>query len=158
MYFSFTCLRPMSIHFRHWQPETKWPSFLFFAGNGVHGLVAGLQSEAGWMWGLARGRRGAEAWDRRGGGFGSPAVLLGRVVVQSVVGVGQRGPARLAHVQRAHVLIPQPHRAGRGRERSGRKARGGGGASGTSHLAHAAHATVQTKPQPNQKHRQKQKT
>lgn len=70
--------------------------------------------------------------------------------------MGQRGPARLAHVQRAHVLIPQPHRAGRGRERSGRKARGGGGASGTSHLAHAAHATVKT---PNQtKNRQKRKT
>lgn len=77
--------------------------------------------------------------DRRGV-FGGPAVLLGRAVVQSVVGVGQRGPACLANVQRAHGLIPQPHRTGRGTERSGRKGRGG--ASGTSHLSHAGHATM----------------
>lgn len=73
-----------------------------------------------------------------GGEVGGPAVLLGRAVVQSVVGVGQRGPARLANVQRADGLIPQPHRTGRGTERGGRK--GGGGASGTSHLSHAGHA------------------
>lgn len=79
--------------------------------------------------------------DRRGGLlFGGPAVLLWRAVVQSVVGVGQRGPARLANVQRADVLIPQPHRTGRGTKRGGRKVRGG--ASGTSHLSHAGHATV----------------
>lgn len=70
--------------------------------------------------------------------LGGPVVLLGRAVVQGVVGVGQRGPAR-----RAGVLVPQPHRTGRGTERSARKA--GGGASGTRHLSHAAHATVRRK-------------
>lgn len=78
--------------------------------------------------------------DRQGREFGSPAVLLGRAVVQSVVGVGQCGPACLASVQRADGLIPQPHRTGRGTERSGRKGRRG--ASGTSHLSHAGHATT----------------
>lgn len=93
----------------------------------------------------------------RQGGFGGPAVLLGRAVVQSVVGVGQRGPACLASVQRADSLIPQPHRTGRGTERSGRKGRRG--ASGTSHLSHAGHAIMGeggTKkkpiPTPNHKH------
>lgn len=110
------------------------------------------------MW-VSEGQTGAETGhetDRRG--FGGPAVLLGRAVVQSVVGVGQRGPACLASVQRADGLIPQPHRTGRGTERSGRKARGG--ASGTSHLSHAGHATTEIKkkktPQPQpQTHRQK---
>lgn len=77
------------------------------------------------------------------GGFGGPAVLLGRAVVQSVVGLGQRGPACLVNIQRAHGLIPQAHRAGRGTERSGRKGRRR--ASGASHLSHAAHATVKNK-------------
>lgn len=89
----------------------------------------------------------------RQGGFGGPAVLLGRAVVQSVVGVGQRGPACLANVQRADGLIPQPHRTGRGTERSGRKGRGG--ASGTSHLSHAGHATMKKQPPEPQTHRQK---
>lgn len=88
--------------------------------------------------GADRARHGE---DRPGGGGRSPAVLLGRAVVQSVVGgVRRRGPACLADVQRAHGLIAEPHRAGRGRERSGRKARGRGRASGTSHLSHAAQA------------------
>ena len=87
----------------------------------------------------------------RQGGFGGPAVLLGRAVVQSVVGVGQRGPACLANVQRADGLIPQPHRTGRGTERGGRK--GGGGASGTSHLSHAGHATMKKQPPPPQNHK-----
>lgn len=78
----------------------------------------------------------------RRGGVGGPAVLLGRAVVQSVVGVGQRGPAGLANVQGADGLIPQPHRAGRG------SGRGRGGASGTSHLSHAGHATTEKKQAP----------
>lgn len=94
------------------------------------------------------GKRGAKQGltheETDGDGFGGPAVLLGRAVVQSVVGVGQCGPACLAYVQRADGLIPQSHRTGRGTERSGRKGRGG--ASGTSHLSHAVHATVKKKP------------
>lgn len=87
--------------------------------------------------------RGETGW---WGGVGGPAVLLGRAVVQGVVGVGQRGPAGLANVQGADGLIPQPHRAGRG---SGRKGRGG--ASGTSHLSHAGHATTEKKQPPRPK-------
>lgn len=68
------------------------------------------------------------------------AVLLGRTVVQSVVGLGQRGPACLVNIQRADGLIPQSHRAGRGTKRSGRRR-----ASGASHLSHAAHAIVKKK-------------
>lgn len=76
-----------------------------------------------------------------GGGLEAlQSVLLGGAVVQSVVGVGQRGPACLAGVQGAHGLMPQSHRTGRGTERSGPKARGR--ASGASHLSHAGHATV----------------
>lgn len=81
--------------------------------------------------------------------FGGPAVLLGRAVVQSVVGVGQRGPACLASVQGADGLIPLPHRTGRGTEHSGRKGRGG--ASGTSHLSHAGHATAEKQKTKNKK-------
>lgn len=66
------------------------------------------------------------------------SVLLGGAVVQSVVGVGQRGPARLAGVQGAHGLMS--HRTGRGTERTGPEVRGR--ARGASHLSHAAHATV----------------
>lgn len=115
------------------------------------------ECEAGWMCGLARGQTGAETWEETDGvgGFGGPAVLLGRAVVQSVVGVGQRGPACLANVQRADGLIPQSHRTGRGTERSGRKGRGG--ASGTSHLSHAGHATTNKHPPEPQTHRQKWK-
>lgn len=107
------------------------------------------------MCGLARGQTGRGHDRRQTGGFGGPVVLLGRAVVQSVVGVGQRGPACLADVQRADGLIPQPHRTGRGTERSGRKA--GGRASGTSHLSHAGHATMKktTPPTEKQTHRQK---
>ena len=111
-----------------------------------------LESEAGWMCGLGAGQGLRHERRQTGGWFGGPAVLLGRAVVQIVEGVGQCGPACLAGVQRADGLIPQPHRTGRGAERSSRKGRGG--ASGTSHLSHAGHATVgkrkspsQTKPQ-----------
>lgn len=93
---------------------------------------------------VSEGPTGLRHDRRQTGGFGGPAVLLGRAVVQSVVGVGQRGPACLADVQRADGLIPQPHRTGRGTERSGRKGRRG--ASGTSHLSHAGHATVKNNP------------
>lgn len=144
-YFSSPLLWLLSVNFRlRHQKPLSWRRFCrkwcpWFSG-GV------TESEAGWMCGLARGQTGAETGhgtDRRG--FGGPAVLLGRAVVQSVVGVGQRGPACLASVQRADGLIPQPHRTGRGTERSGRKARGG--ASGTSHLSHAGHATAEIKKQ-----------
>lgn len=88
-----------------------------------------------------------------GGGVGGPAVLLGRAVVQSVVGLGQRGPACLVNIQGADGLIPQSHRAGRGTERSGRKGRRR--ASGTSHLSHAVHAIIKKTKTPspeNHKH------
>lgn len=132
----------------------------------IHGRVVGVtECEAGWMSGWVSmgpaGGGGTMRGDRRvGGGFGGPAVLLGRAVVQSVVGLGQRGPACLVNIQRADGLIPQAHRAGRGTERSGRKGRRR--ASGASHLSHAAHATVKNEtkqpPQPRkpQTNRQKQ--
>lgn len=110
------------------------------------------------MCGLARAKQGRRHERRQTGGFGSPAVLLGRAVVQSVVGVGQRCPACLASVQRADGLIPQPHRTGRGTERSSHKGRRG--ASGTSHLSHAGHATTKRtppQPTPNHKHTGKNK-
>lgn len=83
-----------------------------------------------------------------GEGVGGPAVLLGRAVVQSVVGLGQRGPACLVNIQGADGLIPQSHRAGRGTERGGRKGRRR--ASGRSHLSHAVHATATKKTDPPQ--------
>lgn len=74
------------------------------------------------MW-VSMGPKGGGDKRRQTGGFGGPVVLLGGAVVQSVVGVGQRGPAWLINVQWADGLIPQSHRAGRDTELSGHKSR-----------------------------------
>lgn len=145
----FICLFLMSADFRR-RPQKQVGRYTLLADvcrKWCPWFSCGVtECEAGWMCGLAKGpNRGWDMrGDRQGGRFGGPAVLLGRAVVQSVVGVGQRGPACLANVQRADGLIPQPHRTGRGTERSGRKGRRG--ASGTSHLSHAGHATAKKHP------------